>query len=526
MSSSDRRRYPKLKKKGLPEHKELVTQDDWYEEAVKLEDGAERWFLSDIRKTLKGYSEAMVAYERALNAENSNAEDTYNIHYNQTRLLLKIYTDYANVDGYINLLQYVNLDGLDLSSVITSIETIVTRFETVLQAYPEKVGWDFLFNTLISYYTFIESENNTSGYALISTLEHFISHFHHLINLELELLESEERSDNVDEAFEEAQFQRDNLAEQSKINLNTGGGIKTREEETAKTELALSTEAFDKEVMTDSLALGYKLVYEVMATICRTENLKDEMLLNIAQKNYLTEMLSKFVPQLDEMAANLEAHHPHNFSELVTVKKSIESLKWIYQRDLESFLKSLDNSDKEGLMSNVELLELAVETFPPEKSWEIRTHLSKTLANLQNILAKEQSDIITGRIKNKDNELSPIVFKLCDIMINRSDNELYRCMIKKAELDQHPEPHTIKEGHLKTIEILERNATTLLTNAKDIAHRSCGFSEYITDKLKRNYIFGQATLRLQMLESTSTALPEDLEDHPYYQALHSAVIRI
>lgn len=99
-------------------------------------------------------------------------------------------------------------------------------------------------------------------------------------------------------------------------------------------------------------------------------------------------------------------------------------------------------------------------------------------------------------------------------------------MIKKTELDQHAEPHTIKEGHLKTIEILERNATTLLTNAKDIAHRSCGFSEYITDKLKRNYIFGQATLRLQMLESTSTALPEDLEDHPYYQALRSAVIRI
>ena len=163
---------------------------------------------------------------------------------------------------------------------------------------------------------------------------------------------------------------------------------------------------------------------------------------------------------------------------------------------------------------------MAINTFSTENSWQIRTYLSRTLGKLQTILAERQSNIISGKTKNKDNELSPIVFSLCDVMINRADNELSRCLLKQTELNQlqgqsHPE-----EDIVKTIELLQQNAKTLLVNAKSIAHRSCGFSEYITDKLKRNYIYGQASIRLDIIESPRTRkIPEDLDDQPSYRAL-------
>lgn len=499
-----------------------MTQDEWYNEAVKIEDGAERWFLSDIKKTMKGYLEAMRAYDRALISEKPNNDDTYNIHYNQTRLLLKIYTDYVNVDGYINLLQYVNLDGIDsVETLLVTIDAIIKRFETVVESFPEEVGWDLLFNLLISYSTYVESQTNIPGETLINIVTGFISHFHHIMRLENELLESVDMA-NLNEQEEEddvSSYRPDNLAEHSQVDLRTGTGIKTRGAENEDYGLALSTETFDKETVVDTVTLGYKFVYEIMANQLESENTAPGKIINVAQKNYLEELLVKFINQLDDMVVTLKIGQS-DVQELVIAKRSIESLKLLYQGDLHMFLDTLGTTDEDSMMSNVELLDMAINTFSTENSWQIRTYLSRTLGKLQTILAERQSNIISGKTKNKDNELSPIVFSLCDVMINRADNELSRCLLKQTELNQlqgqsHPE-----EDIVKTIELLQQNAKTLLVNAKSIAHRSCGFSEYITDKLKRNYIYGQASIRLDIIESPRTRkIPEDLDDQPSYRAL-------
>lgn len=500
-----------------------MTQEDWYNEAVKLEDGAERWFLSDIKKTMKGYLAAMEAYDRALVSEKPNVDDTYNIHYNQTRLLLKIYTDYINVDGCINLFQYVNLDGIESAdALVVSIETIIKRFETVVENFPNEVGWDLLFNLLTSYYTYVESETNIPGETLINIIPTFISHFHHIIRLENELLDKNEMADldQVEVDDEEVDsYLRDNLVEQTAVDFSTGSGIKTKIQENETPGLALSMETFDKETVIDTLALGYKFVNEIMANQLESENTAPGEIVNIAQKNYVEELLVKFIGQLDEMvlASNVKELEAQ---ELITAKRSIESLKFLYRRDLQAFLSTLERTDENAMMSSVELLDMALHTFTADSSWQLRTSLSKTLGKLQTMIAERQSDIVTGKLKNKYNELSPTVFSLCEIMINRADNELARCLLKQAELDQlQGQPHP-EEDIERTIRILQQNARTLLTNAKAIAHKSCGFNEYITDKLKRNYIYGQATMRLDIIESPGSGkLPEDLEDQPFYKAL-------
>jgi len=109
------RRFPKKTKgKNKTEPKrELTNQNDFYEQGTFEEEQAERWLLSDVKKSLRYYVEAFKMYELGLSCMKESTERTiYNISYNESRLLLQIYTDYLANDGYINILQYIKLDDI------------------------------------------------------------------------------------------------------------------------------------------------------------------------------------------------------------------------------------------------------------------------------------------------------------------------------------------------------------------------------------------------------------------------------
>lgn len=493
-----------------------MTQDDWYQEAVAREENAERWFLSDIRRTLRSFSEAMDAYENALKASQQNIEDTYNIYYNQTRLLLKIYTDYFSVDGYINLLQFVNLDDIpSLDRLVVPIKTIIERFEFVTYNYPEQVTWDLLFNVLTCYSVYLESDADLTGEELITIASTFISTFHRLIRLENELMEDPfTEPEGLDE------YKRDGLQDQTDFNLQTGSGVKTNESEKNLSETVISSDSVDRDTILETISMGYKFVYDIMTTILEDQSSAKGSMINFVQKNYINDILTKYLSQLDEILGN-PMIRDENYADLRATISSIKGLKLLFNDQFEPFqnyIDSVSSDDEDTLMSTTDLLETALLIFPTQFHWQIRSYISKTLGKLQSLLAEKQSSIIIGKVKNRENELSPIVFKLCDLMINRSDNELARLMLKKEE-----SASLQNEDAAKTIGLLQKNARALLTNVQSIAHRSCGFGEYVTDKLKRNYIYSQAVARLSFLDAlTPTDIPDMVSDHPFYIALYNS----
>ena len=127
------KKIPKKNKKNPESKRDLITQEDYYEEGTFYEEQAERWLLSDIRKTLRFYLDAYNYYEFGLiKAVDKTEKGSYDISYNETRLLLQIYNDYLFNSGYINILQYVKLDDIsNLNQILKTLPEIVNNLEIV-----------------------------------------------------------------------------------------------------------------------------------------------------------------------------------------------------------------------------------------------------------------------------------------------------------------------------------------------------------------------------------------------------------
>lgn len=455
----------------------------------------------------------MNAYELALTAQDQNSRDTYNIYYNQTRLLLKIYTEYLANEGNINIIKYVNMDNMPpMNSLFVSISEIIQRFYFVVNEFPQQLSWDLYFHLLLSYSTYLETEDDISGEVLLELCNKFISYFHVLIRLENELL-----IDETTHPIDDDEYQRDSLQDQAVVDLQTGSGIKTKDSDENFDDDVTETESVSRKTILETLSLGYRFIYQVMNVLFESSISENTDAINFVQKNYMDDVLSKFLNQLSEIET-ASAFDNAEILELNVLKFSIQGMKILFQNNYQDFLSFLDSmeaaNNEDVLMVEVDLLESSISIFLCN-IWDLRTKLSKCLSKLQGMLAATQSAIVIGKLKKKENDLSPTVFKLCEIMISRADNELARLAIKKAEA---PAPNT---DAAKSINVLQKNALALLSNVKALAHRSCGFSEYINDKLKRNYIFSQAAFRLDYLNGeTSSQLPDSLADHPYYLELH------
>ncbi|SMN19794.1 similar to Saccharomyces cerevisiae YNL193W Putative protein of unknown function [Maudiozyma saulgeensis] len=563
------RRFPKKNKnKNKTEIKrELITQNDYYEQGTFEEEQAERWLLSDIKKSLKFYLEAFNLYELGLkNLNESNDKIIYNLLYNKSRLLLQIYTDYLSNDGYINILKYIKLDDINnINIILKNLPEIVNILENVYNQFANNNLidiWDLQYNLLTSYLSLLETNEfyKISSGEIIQISNKFIELSQLLIKRQINELENWSNF-SINEK-EDSNLIQDKLDEDSNsVNLNKDGSgivINRINNNSQREEIMEVSDQITIETLSEVILNCYKFIEIIIEIIIQNKlvlniDISENEKLNDVQINYLIDLIDKLYLQLEDIERTEFNELNLNLTEIKLIKFSIEGDKKILQGDLKEFLKfqeiKIIESNLENLLSyqmiKIDTLELSIECFTNQDSiieWELSSLLSKKLTEVIKILSTKRNNILTNNIYDQlqMDQLSEIVFKLCTIYITNSDNELRRYSIKMIDNNNNNNNNNKDETSMKVSLILMKNAKTLLLNAQKISKQSCGMQETIVDKLKRNYIYNQATSRLQlmeyyenqnaMIESTTASQQPNIEsldmeiqdllkDHPFYSRL-------
>ncbi|CEP64630.1 uncharacterized protein LALA0_S12e03312g [Lachancea lanzarotensis] len=506
-----------LSRSNGPQKKVLVTQDDFYDDAVAKEEQAERWALSDIKKTIRQYLLAFESYERGLNAAEATLSGSCHIYYNQTRLLLKMHTDFIANDGHINILQYVNLSDLgDLTVLFQPLGSITERFELAFAKFGDICSWDLHFNLLTCYYSRIENFETVPGQEVLHVFEKFRTLSQKLIELHVQELETWDVAN------------ADGLSNVESYEDTAKGPDQERDQEPEAVEMQDEITVW---TLIDTLAVSYRCIAAVLELFIESSSGTLDTL-NAVQADWLSNNAQEYKSQLDNFLANTTHIHEESADtgELKLAIWSIEALRIATDdgfEGLKTLIADLPNEDTGRLLIAVDVLHLAGQPSrgtANSQLWAIYTEIGRVLRIVDSQLAAKRQDITSGRLKHIENELSPTVFHLCDVLINRSDNELFRYMIKTSSTDTSTSYDGSSDPNAaKTAAVLLKNAQVLLKNAKAISQQSCGFREYISDKLKRNYIYKQAEDRLEFIEShkTTETISELAQNHPFYATNYS-----
>ncbi|GAV53138.1 hypothetical protein ZYGR_0AI04200 [Zygosaccharomyces rouxii] len=497
-----------------------VTQEDWYIEATEYEEQAERWILSDIKKTLRFYLQALECYERALQAPEGSTTGSYNILYNETRLFLQVYTEYVANNGYINVLQYIKLDDLPgISNLILSLPEIVQRFQAVQQRFQQETTWDFHFNMLTCYLSLLESADtyNLVGEDIVQLTTKYLELTQSLVQTVMEKLQFTSAQPNGDQLPGPAP------REEVPPNKRDGSGVVTHDndDDDADADGSQRVEVADQvnyETIAEILTNGFKCV-QTLVEIC-VDSRHGESLLNPVQINFLEDISSRFWHQLTDIRTSVSSLGL-DLSQADISGMVIDALKLINAGvpALEQYILSVSPRTSEVLLAQVDLLQLVIgcldSTADATPQWSLCTLLNKVLEETRRQFTHLRSKV---SLNPTADDLSRVTFHLCDIYIDSSDNELTRYWIRRSSVNN-------SDADDKTCQVLLKNAKTLLVNATRIAERPCGLQETIVDKLKRNYVFTQARSRLQALESGSIPMDQiqdqdqDLLNHPFYRNL-------
>ncbi|EJS42046.1 YNL193W [Saccharomyces arboricola H-6] len=542
-------------KKNKNEQKPLTTQEDFYLAAIDCEEQADRWLLSDVKKCLRFYLKALEHYENGLTALDSTQEGKYNIYYNETRLFLQIYTDYQANNGYINILQYVKMDDMpDLSSLLLSLPQITQRFEIVYETFPEQRTWDLQFNLLTCYLTLIESVDDMfppsdllEGSGILNLTDKYIEIFQYLVNYLLQELHNwgdaaapQDCSDADVDA--NAGLQRDTLDEDAIRTTRDGTGIRTNGRSEPQAEIMDVFEQITPSSLTEVLVNSLKFNHALMELIIESKTSREKHpeteILNPIQINFLEDTTNKFYLQLCDIIESISSTIPLDLKEIGLVKTSIQGLRVVCEgtcdslqdfvlqvTSLANLADGYDAQDKIDLtLIRIDIAEFAIscsKDYSSETVWKLSGVLTKVLTEARALLINQRNHILFVKDQKLNEQLSRVVFQLCDVLMNSSDNELRRYAIKHNSEQSQGTP----DG-ARTLEILMKNASVFLNNAVAISSKSCGLQETIIDKLKRNYIHNQAKERLLFLQRLeqepngdrdATALAFDIPmDHPFY----------
>lgn len=296
------------------------------------------------------------------------------------------------------------------------------------------------------------------------------------------------------------------------------------------------------EVLANSLKFNHALMELVIESKISNEKNVETKILNPIQINFLEDTTNKFYLQLRDIIDSISAAIPLDLKEIGLAKTLIEGLNIISSGTFESlqdfvlqtasFTDLLDEKDVQGKIDlsliRVDIVEFAIlclNDYSSDASWKLSGLLTKVLTEARTLLTDYRNQILFLKNQTLNEQLSHVVFQLCDVLVNSSDNELRRYAIKESTEKSQKTP-----GGAHTLNILMKNANVFLNNAVAISSKQCGLQETIIDKLKRNYIHNQAKERLlflQRLEQKSneddgtsaspTAMTFDMPpEHPFY----------
>lgn len=515
--------------KNKPGKRPLVSQDDFYVEATKYEEQAERWLLSDIKKALRFYVQALDMYEKALNAPEATTRRTYNIKYNETRLLLQVYTDYVASNGYINLLQYVRLDDIpEVSKLALPSTEIVKRFEQVYAQFPNDRTWDLDTNLLTCYLTLMESSDThkLSGEEIVELTTKFIELSQR--SLEFQLTELRTWEDFTPEEADDSSFEAGSTG--AKSTPGDGSGVVSHPDQPEGTESMEVADQVTAQVLGETIASGFSFLQSVMELVVEGRlGGGDQGTLNLVQLNFLDDMVKKFGAQLMDIYATACETLTLERKEIDIAIEADRGIQLIANGDLDSLQSYVNETlaapetSIEVLLAKIDVLNFAVSCAESSSNmqtqWQICSLLSKLLSEAAKRLARAIQDSRASKFSSAGSQTSQLVFQQCDVLVASSDNELRRWTIKGQEAQDGV-------NNSRTMEILMKNAKTFLINASKIAQQHVGLEETIVERLRRNYIYGQAQTRLSLIEknpqgSVIADISDLVAEHPFYQQISS-----
>lgn len=485
-------RLPRFnKKKSSRQPTQLTTQDDFYREGFQLEDQANRWLISDVKKSLRLYQQAMIMYQNGLTAPGAATNITYDIRYNITRLYLQIYNDYLANNGFINILQYVDLTDIpNIDQLFKPLSEIVMQMEKIGQDYNGVQGldtWDLQSNLVIAYLTILENQDQLAldGVEILNLNDKFQNISINLLLHQLNEINNEanfstnESTDNLDDGFV-----KDTINEQFqgkdgsgiKINLNDKYNQQNEQNELVNVSDQITNDSIF-ELIINMLKFKQNLIELVI------ENRLKENELNLAQVNHLEDHINGSLNQINDIINSHPILTPIlQTEEFQITTHTINCDKLIMTQHFDLLQETIiSNGNINYELANIDILKFAqncIQENNLELRWTISTLLSKKLTEVRNQLSIRRQTIL----KSLDKEmLSKTVYQLCNIYLESSENEIFRFQIKRL---QDP-------TNTKTQDLLLKNAKTLLNNGANIAKNPCGMQEHINDKLVRNYIFNE-----------------------------------
>ena len=513
-SSYSKTRFSKKSKHKQKNKPNPVTQDDYYLEAIDFEEQAERWLLSDIKKSLRFYMKAFQMYEIGLTAPQSTDKGTYNILYNETRLLLQLYSDYMANNGYINLLQYITLDDIpNVEVILKPINEIIERFETVLQNYQSMDTWDLQSNLLTSYLLLIENYDKyhlNSG-QIMDLANKFFTLSHELVLHQLEsignggnvvgnntVLYGEDSNAFISIDDEKVNYTGDTLEMESR----DGFGIKINKQHSNKEELVEVSDEITPESLFDVIMMCLKFNQALLEIMIDTKLGTGDQLLNVIQLNYLEDITNKQILTVDDIIETHKEVLTFKISDINLARYAVKGVQLLYSDpNVENLITYLETNPDPHIslvdlyLVKIDLFELAIDYVPDDLldlKWNLCTQLNHLLTSTRNELNGKRKNLMVSHDQFELANLSNVVFQLCDVTIAAASNELRRYNIK-ARMNE-------STANLCNVQsILLKNVKTLLTNAQVIAEKSCGMQETIVDKLKRNYIYNEAKDKLAAL---------------------------
>lgn len=178
--------------------------------------------------------------------------------------------------------------------------------------------------------------------------------------------------------------------------------------------------------------------------------------MNPIQINFLEDTTNKFYLQLCDIIDSISAAIPLDLKEIGLAKTLIEGLNIISSGTFESlqdfvlqtasFTDLLDEKDVQGKIDlsliRVDIVEFAIlclNDYSSDASWKLSGLLTKVLTEARTLLTDYRNQILFLKNQTLNEQLSHVVFQLCDVLVNSSDNELRRYAIKEStEKSQNP----------------------------------------------------------------------------------------
>ncbi|KAM9937479.1 hypothetical protein OXX80_003006 [Metschnikowia pulcherrima] len=453
-----KRNGPKLSKKLSAAKKqekaaknEPETVDDYIEEGAIEEESGDRWHGSDLAKALRFYQKAYTNYRKAIDIGSSDQRPLVQLaHYNASRLLFHVYTQYQRTDG-VDISELTNVTEVvdaGSNSVYQEILKIVKAHETAIEYAGADAPTDLLFNAAIVYVEAIE-ETNTST----------------------EIFEMASRS---------MQLLKDVLERQAS-ELEVTSGVKPADVD--------PNEFTSPADMLDTVISVFSLVQTLYESVGGT-----------AEKNAaVTSLVGQFVTDSDTVGRQIlgnadikqEQRLEYLLGKTYASAASCASLKDVFAEWDNSFLpqspeRYMSAADCiESFMSRTNINSPYSET--PEEYWDALTKMDQYFKQAHEMLNTKFKEAKASPASSQTLGLGSIISQIAKVCIARSDIDLQRS-------------HLPLEKAVANSSILQANAKAFVKSAMNMAKQSGGMRETIVEKVQRERRRIEAVCRLCALE--------------------------